>query len=72
MQLNGIRISKPWLYPEIMFSMYLKLIGKEKIYETVQKFPSQVCLLDLKISMTGRRSLCIAIRIVHNLTNNRM
>jgi len=70
-----MRIYKPWLYPEILFSMYLKLTGHQKVFETVETFSSQVCFLDLKTLMNifnvfSRSSLCTAIPVVHNLTNN--
>ncbi|XP_022176867.1 cytochrome P450 4C1-like [Myzus persicae] len=41
-ELDSIRAFKPWLYPEIMFSMYLKLTGQKKVFETVKQFPLQV------------------------------
>ncbi|XP_015378113.1 PREDICTED: cytochrome P450 4C1-like [Diuraphis noxia] len=41
-ELDAMRIYKPWLHPDIVFSMYLKLTGQEKVFETVNKFPLQV------------------------------
>ncbi|XP_060860448.1 cytochrome P450 4C1-like [Metopolophium dirhodum] len=40
--LDAMRIYKPWLYPEILFSMYLKLTGQQRIFETVKQFPLQL------------------------------
>ena len=51
-----MRIYKPWLYPEIVFSMYLKLTGHQSLIDTVKKFPLQVCLLDLRISLNTLKS----------------
>ncbi|CAI6359143.1 unnamed protein product [Macrosiphum euphorbiae] len=41
-ELDAMRIYKPWLYPEIVFSMYLKLTGQQRILETMIQFPLQV------------------------------
>jgi cytochrome P450 family 4 len=41
-EVDSMRIYKPWLYPEIVFSMYLKLNGHQKVFETVKQFPLQV------------------------------
>jgi len=66
-----MRIYKPWLYPESVFSMYLKLTGHQRVFETVKQFPLQVCLLDLRISMNthnhfGRSSLRIVILVEYH------
>ncbi|KAL4123116.1 hypothetical protein QTP88_015346 [Uroleucon formosanum] len=42
LDLDAMRIYKPWLYPEIVFSMYLKLTGQQRVFETVHKFSLQV------------------------------
>lgn len=49
-EIDAMRIYKPWLYPEIIFSLYVKLTGQQKILETLIRFPLQVSLLDLNIS----------------------
>ncbi|XP_022175937.1 cytochrome P450 4C1-like [Myzus persicae] len=41
-ELDALRIYKPWLYPEFAFSMYLRLKGHQKVFETVKKFPLQI------------------------------
>ncbi|CAI6360436.1 unnamed protein product [Macrosiphum euphorbiae] len=41
-EVAAMRIYKPWLYPEIVFSMYLKLTGHQRVIDTVKKFPLQV------------------------------
>lgn len=41
--LDATRIYKPYLYPEIFFSMYLKLTGQQNIFDTVKQLPLQVC-----------------------------
>lgn len=37
-----MRIYKPWLYPDIIFSIYGKLTGLHKVYKTLHKLPNQV------------------------------
>ncbi|XP_060876038.1 cytochrome P450 4C1-like isoform X2 [Metopolophium dirhodum] len=61
-----MRIYKPWLYPEIVFSMYLKLTGHQKIFETVKKFPLQV-IKEKKEAFDQRKK---AINAKVDLTNN--
>ncbi|KAF0760023.1 cytochrome P450 4C1-like [Aphis craccivora] len=41
-ELDSMRIYKPWLYPDIIFSMYGKLTGLHKVYKTLHKLPNQV------------------------------
>ncbi|XP_022175938.1 cytochrome P450 4C1-like [Myzus persicae] len=60
------RIYKPWLYPEIVFSMYLKLTGQQKVFETVKKFPLQV-IKEKKVEFDQRRE---AINAKKNVKDN--
>eukprot|EP00102_Acyrthosiphon_pisum_P012638 XP_008181891.1 PREDICTED: cytochrome P450 4V2-like [Acyrthosiphon pisum] len=46
-EVAAMRIYKPWLYPEMVFSMYLKLTGHQRVFETVKKFPLQKELIIL-------------------------
>ncbi|XP_015378114.1 PREDICTED: cytochrome P450 4C1-like [Diuraphis noxia] len=41
-ELDAMRIYKPWLYPDVVFTMNLKLTGQEKFFETAKKFPLKV------------------------------
>ncbi|VVC43515.1 Cytochrome P450, E-class, group I,Cytochrome P450,Cytochrome P450, conserved site [Cinara cedri] len=41
-ELDSMRIYKPWLYPDIIFSIYVKLTGLHNIYKTLHKLPIQV------------------------------
>ncbi|XP_060860449.1 cytochrome P450 4C1-like [Metopolophium dirhodum] len=65
-ELEGMRIYKPWLYPEIVFSMYLKLTGQQRVFETVRKFPLQV--IKEKKAEFDQRKKSIEAKI--DVTNN--
>lgn len=41
-ELDAMRIYKPWLYPDFIFSIYGKITGLHKVYETLHKLPNQV------------------------------
>nr|UMO80440.1 cytochrome P450 CYP380C40 [Myzus persicae] len=52
--LCAMRIYKPWLYPEFVYSMYLKFTGQHRVFETVKKFPLQV-IKEKKVEFDKRR-----------------
>ncbi|XP_029344292.1 cytochrome P450 4C1-like isoform X2 [Acyrthosiphon pisum] len=54
--LEGMRIFKPWLHVEIVFSMYLNLTGQQRVFETVRKFPLQV-IKEKKAEFDQRKKL---------------
>nr|DAD54391.1 TPA_exp: cytochrome P450 enzyme 8 [Aphis glycines] len=41
-KLDSLRIYKPWLYPDIIFSIYRKIMGLHNVYKTFHKLPNQV------------------------------
>jgi len=41
-ELDSMRIYKPWLHPDVIFSIYGKLTGLNKVYKTLHKLPNQV------------------------------
>jgi cytochrome P450 family 4 len=41
-ELDAMRIYKPWLYPDIIFTFYRKLKGLQNIYKTLDKLPNKV------------------------------
>ncbi|XP_022166734.1 cytochrome P450 4C1-like isoform X2 [Myzus persicae] len=41
-ELDSIRVSKPWLYPSIIFSLYLKLKGHSDVFDTMLKLPLEM------------------------------
>ncbi|XP_001951034.3 cytochrome P450 4C1 [Acyrthosiphon pisum] len=41
-ELDSMRIYKPWLHPDIIFSIYGKLTGLHNVYKTLHKLPNQV------------------------------
>lgn len=45
-ELDSMRIYKPWLYPDIIFSIYGRLTGLHKVYKTLHKLPNQVSKLE--------------------------
>ncbi|MBO8666550.1 hypothetical protein INO76_16095, partial [Staphylococcus aureus] len=51
-----MRIYKPYLYPEIVFSMYVKLTGQQRLIETTKKFPLQV-IKEKKAEFDQRKKL---------------
>ncbi|KAE9541566.1 hypothetical protein AGLY_003557 [Aphis glycines] len=42
MELDTLRVYKPWLYPDIIFSIYRRLMGLQNVYKTLHKLPNQV------------------------------
>ncbi|KAF0752653.1 cytochrome P450 4C1-like isoform X1, partial [Aphis craccivora] len=53
-ELDSLRIYKPWLYPDILFSVYRKLIGQQNIYKTLHKLPNQM-IREMKESYAQRK-----------------
>ncbi|XP_050054619.1 cytochrome P450 4C1-like isoform X2 [Aphis gossypii] len=53
-ELDSYRVLKPWLYPDITFSIYRKLIGLQNIYKTLHKLPNQV-IREMKETYTQRK-----------------
>ncbi|KAF0750338.1 cytochrome P450 4C1-like [Aphis craccivora] len=43
-ELDSMRIYKPWLYPDVIFSIYRKFMGLQNIYKMLHKLPNQVIL----------------------------
>uniref|UniRef100_A0A2S2Q055 Cytochrome p450 n=1 Tax=Sipha flava TaxID=143950 RepID=A0A2S2Q055_9HEMI len=41
-ELDVMRIFKPWLHPNIIFTIYRKLTGLQNIYKTLNKLPNKV------------------------------
>jgi len=42
-ELDFLRVVKPWIYPNIMFSLYLKLKGDSNVFNNLYKLPLKVC-----------------------------
>ncbi|CAH1715439.1 unnamed protein product [Aphis gossypii] len=42
MELDTLRVYKPWLYPDIIFSIYRRLMGLQNVYKKLHKLPNQV------------------------------
>ncbi|CAH1715441.1 unnamed protein product [Aphis gossypii] len=41
-KLDSLRLYKPWLYSDIIFSIYRKIMGLHNVYKTFHKLPNQV------------------------------
>lgn len=45
LELTGTRVYKPWYYIDFTFSIYLRLIGQQNIYENIKELPNKVSIL---------------------------
>uniref|UniRef100_A0A2S2R2L3 Cytochrome p450 n=1 Tax=Sipha flava TaxID=143950 RepID=A0A2S2R2L3_9HEMI len=53
-ELDAMRIYKPWLYPDIIFSLYTRITGKHKVYKALHKLPNQV-IKEMKIKYAQKK-----------------
>lgn len=44
-ELTGTRLYKPWCYIDFVFSIYLRFIGQQNIFEKIKELPNKVSVL---------------------------